>query len=269
MSVKRPWSVSLVIPMFNEEENIEHAIDCAVSALEAQGGDYEILIVDDASTDRSVEVVRRLAAANPHIRLLRHEVNRKLGATLRTGYAAASKDLVLYMDADLPFDPYDLIRAIRALDVTRADLIAGYRLDRTTEGFRRTVYSYLYNTLIGLLFGWPHRDINFSFKLMRREVLEAVELRSEGSLIDAELIVKAKNLGFVIQQLGLDYYPRTRGSSTLSSPSVILKIFRELVHLFPEMRRPRRKAPRREPSGPADAPSPATPAAPVAPPSSH
>ena len=88
-------------------------------------------------------------------------------------------------------------------------MIAGYRLDRTTEGLLRTVYSYFYNTLIGLLFGWPHRDINFSFKLMRREVLEAVELRAEGSLIDAELIVKAKNLGFVIQQLGLDYFPRT------------------------------------------------------------
>src|SRR6185436_719966 len=100
------------------------------------------------------------------------------------------------MDADLPFDPDVLGRALRALDVTRADMIAGYRFDRTTEGLRRTIYSYVYNTLIGLLFGWPHRDINFSFKLMRRAVVDAVELRSEGSLIDAELIVKAKNLGF-------------------------------------------------------------------------
>jgi glycosyltransferase involved in cell wall biosynthesis len=251
----RPLSVSLVIPMFNEEENIEHALDCAEAALEAYGGDYEILIVDDASTDRSPEMVHRRAAADPRIRMLRHEVNRKLGATLRTGYAAATKDLVLYMDADLPFDPHDMIRAIRALEVTRADVVAGYRLDRTAEGFRRTVYSYFYNTLIGLLFGWPHRDINFSFKLMRREVLEAIELRSEGSLIDAELIVKAKNLGFVIQQLGLDYFPRTRGRSTLSSPSVILKIFRELARLYPEMRHPRRReAPRRDPATPATSP---------------
>jgi hypothetical protein len=151
-------------------------------------------------------------------------------------------DLVLYMDADLPFDPDAVGRAISAMMVTRADLVAGYRLDRTTEGFKRTVYSYLYNSLIGFLFGWPHRDINFSFKLMRREVLEAVELRSEGSLIDAELIVKAKNLGFVIQQLGLDYFPRTRGRSTLSSPAVILKILRELVALYPEMRHPHRKS---------------------------
>ncbi len=234
-------SVSLVIPMFNEEENIEHAIACAAEALEGCSDDWEVLIVDDASTDRSAGIVERLALADRRIRLLRHAANRKLGATLRTGYAAAIKSLVVYMDADLPFDPHVIGRAVQALRVTRSDMVAGYRLDRTAEGFRRTVYSYLYNTLIGLLFGWPHRDINFSFKLMRREVLQAVELRSEGSLIDAELIVKAKNLGFVIQQLGLDYFPRTRGLSTLSSPAVIGKILRELIQLYPEMRHPRRR----------------------------
>ncbi|HEV7517742.1 MAG TPA: glycosyltransferase family 2 protein [Thermoanaerobaculia bacterium] len=234
-------SVSLVIPMFNEQENIAHAIACAVSALELYGGDYEIVVVDDASTDGSPGIVQRLAADNPRIRLLCHKVNRKLGGSLKTGFAAATRELVFYMDADLPFDPHAIGPAIRALEVTRADVIAGYRLDRTTEGLRRTIYSYLYNSLIGLLFGWPHRDINFSFKLLRRRVLEAVELRSEGSLIDAELIVKAKNLGFVIQQLGLDYFPRSRGASTLSSPAVIWKILSELIELYPEMRHPRRR----------------------------
>lgn len=246
---KQP-SVSLVIPMFNEELNIEHALACAIEALDRYSGDWEILVVDDASTDRSAEIVARESAAEPRIRMVRHPVNRKLGASLKTGFAAATKELVLYMDADLPFDPEAIGPAIRAMRVTRADLIAGYRLDRTGEGLRRTIYSYLYNSLIGILFGWPHRDINFSFKLIRREVLEAIELRSEGSLIDAELIVKAKNLGFSIQQFGLDYFPRTHGSSTLSSPAVILKIFRELITLYPEMRHPRRR------TGPAEAPSP-------------
>jgi len=246
-SVSTALSVSLVIPMFNEEENIEHAISCAVRALDGLACDYEILIVNDASSDASPDLVRRAAQANPRIRLLNHPINRKLGATLKTGFEAAAKDLVLYMDADLPFDPHEIGRAVRALEVTRADVIAGYRYDRTTEGLRRTIISYIYNTLIGLLFGWPHRDINFSFKLLRREVLEAIELRSEGSLIDAELIVKAKNLGFTIQQLGLDYFPRTRGVSTLSSPGVILKIFRELISLYPEMRHPRRRVAKEPP----------------------
>ncbi|MFL6237817.1 MAG: glycosyltransferase family 2 protein [Thermoanaerobaculia bacterium] len=260
--MRQPLSVSLVIPMFNEEENIEHALACAVEALERYSPeDYEIVVVDDASRDRSAELVERELRANSRIRLLRHAVNRKLGASLKTGFAAVTKDVVLYMDADLPFDPDVIGRALQAMWVTRADLVAGYRLDRTAEGLRRTIYSYFYNTLIGLLFGWPHRDINFSFKLIRREVLEAVELKSEGSLIDAELIVKAKNLGFSIQQLGLDYFPRTRGRSTLSSPGVILKIFRELATLFPEMRHPKRRdrpAPVEGSSAPepAEAPSP-------------
>ena len=235
-------SVSIVIPMYNEEACIEHAIDCATRALADHASSWELIVVDDASTDGSAKMVEARAAAEPRIRLIRNAINRRLGGTLRTGFASATKDLILYMDADLPFDPDEIGRAIRAMEVTRADMIAGYRFDRTTEGLKRTIYSYAYNLLIGILFGWPHRDINFSFKLMRREVVEAIELRAEGSLIDAELVVKAKNLGVVIQQIGLEYCPRTRGSSNLSSLSVILKILRELVLLFGDMRRPRRKA---------------------------
>jgi glycosyltransferase involved in cell wall biosynthesis len=245
-------SLSLVIPMYNEEENIAHALSVATEALNEFTREHEIIIVDDASTDRSPEIVRRLASADPRIRIVRHERNQKLGGTLRDGFASAAKELVLYMDADLPFDPREIGRAISAMEVTRADMIAAYRYDRTGEGLRRALYSYLYNGLIGVLFGWPHRDINFSFKLMRRELLGAIELRAEGSLISAELITKAKNLGFVVQQIGLDYFPRTRGRSTLSSMGVIVKILGELVSLYPEMKRPRRRDAR-----PAAVPAPA------------
>ena len=229
--------VSLVIPMYNEELNIEHAVAASRESLQKYAGDYEIIIVDDASTDASPRIVARLAAEDSHVRVLRHEKNRKLGGTLRTGFAAATKDLVFYMDADIPFDPDVLGRAMRAMELTDADMIAAYRHDRTMEGFKRGLYTLVYNGLIGVLFGWPHRDINFSFKLMKRCVLEAVELRSEGSLIDAELVVKAKNRGFTIQQIGIDYFPRTRGTSHLGSFSVVLKILRELVKLYPEMRK--------------------------------
>ena len=230
-------SISLVIPMFNEELNIQQAVAAAVDSLEKYSSDYEIVIVDDASTDDSPRIAARLAEENPRVRVLRHEVNRKLGATLRTGFAACTKDLVFYMDADIPFDPDVLGRAVRAMEITGADMIAAYRHDRTLEGFKRGVYTLVYNWLIGVLFRWPHRDINFSFKLMKRKVLQAVELKSEGSLIDAELIVKARNRGFAIQQIGIDYFPRLRGTSHLASFGVVLKILRELVKLYPEMRK--------------------------------
>jgi glycosyltransferase involved in cell wall biosynthesis len=231
----RKPTISLVIPMFNEEANIEHALAYAVDALSQHSSDYEIVIVDDASTDQSAELVRRAIDGNPKIRLIHHDFNQKLGASLRTGFGAARHELILYMDADLPFDPDVLGRAIRAMNVTRADVISGYRFDRTTEGLKRTVYTILYNWMIRILFRISIRDINFSFKLMRREVLQAVDLKSEGSLVDAELIVKARNRGFVIQQIGLDYFPRVMGTSHLSSPAVIFKIFRELFELYPDM----------------------------------
>ena len=238
-------TISLVIPMFNEQANIEHAIHYAVEALNQHARDYEIVIVDDASTDESPELVRRAISGNGRIRLMSHDFNQKLGASLRTGFAAAKSELILYMDADLPFDPDVLGRAIRAMSLTRADVISGYRFDRTTEGVRRTIYTILYNLLIRVLFQISIRDINFSFKLMRREVLDAVQLRSEGSLVDAELIVKARNRGFVIQQIGLDYFPRVLGTSHLSSPTVILKIFKEMVSLYGDMKK---RIPRNEES---------------------
>ncbi len=235
------YSISLVIPAYNEEASIAHAVHTAVAELERCSRDWEIIVVDDASVDRTPAIVGGMAAADPRIRSIRHEHNRKLGATIRTGFGHARKDLVLYMDADLPFDPQEAFeKGLRALTVSQADMIAAYRFDRTTEGLKRTIYSYVYNFLIGALFGWPHRDINFSFKLIRRDALRAIDLRAEGSLIDAELLVKARNLGFVIQQIGLDYFPRSRGQSTLSSPRVIVQLLRELVALYPEMKHPRR-----------------------------
>ncbi len=232
-----PQSVSLVIPMYNEELNIEHAVAMAIDSLEKHAGDWEIIVVDDASTDASPRIVEKLAAAEPRIRIVTHPRNRKLGGTLRSGFSAATRDLVFYMDADIPFDPDVLGRAMRAMELTGADMIAAYRHDRTLEGFKRGLYTLVYNWLIGVLFGWPHRDINFSFKLMKRQVIETIELKSEGSLIDAELVVKAKNRGFSIQQIGIDYFPRSRGESHLGSFNVVLKILRELVTLYPEMRK--------------------------------
>jgi hypothetical protein len=114
--------------------------------------------------------------------------------------------------------------------------VSAYRFDRTGEGYVRVVYSTIYNTLVRILFGVRMRDINFAFKLTRRRVLERVRLASEGSFIDAELIVRAIGNGFKVVQFGVDYFPRTRGVSTLSSPSVIVKLLREMFTLRTELR---------------------------------
>ena len=157
---------------------------------------------------------------------------------MRTGFSASTKDVVVYSDMDLPFDLQELERAMHLMAYLEADMICAFRFDRTSEGFKRIVYSFAYNLLIRNLFDIPIKDVNFSFKVVHRRVLEAVELKSQGSFIDAELVAKAIHCGFRVFQMGVDYFPRTRGVSTLAAPSVIVKMVKELATLYPETRTP-------------------------------
>jgi glycosyltransferase involved in cell wall biosynthesis len=227
---------TVFFPMWNEEDYIERALDAAreacVTLIEAgEIADYELLVIDDASTDATGAIADAQAAHDPHVRVVHHPKNRKLGGSLKTGFAEAKGDLVLYTDADLPFDMDELQRACRLMRHYEADIVAAYRFDRTGEGYVRVVYSAIYNALVRILFGVRIRDINFAFKLCRRQVLDRVVLESEGSFVDAELIVRTLGYGGKVVQFGVDYFPRTRGVSTLSSPTVIVKILHEMFSL--------------------------------------
>ena len=197
-------SVSLVVPMFNEEKSIGRFLDVAIPALEEHVDEWEIVLVDDASLDATLAFAR-----------------------LR--------------DCDLPWDLAETGRLFRAAEITGADFISAYRLDRTGEGLLRSMYSFAYNGLVHALFGIVLRDVNFSCKLIRRSLLSGMTLKSEGSFIDAELLARCAARGAVIQQLGVDYFPRTRGLSTLSSTGTILTILSEMARLAPEIRAERRR----------------------------
>jgi glycosyltransferase involved in cell wall biosynthesis len=242
-TVKAPSSETLTIffPMWNEEAYIERTLAAGKEIgdeLVAAGtiADYELIVVDDASTDHTGKIADDMAAADRHVKVVHHAVNRKLGGSIKTGFASATGDLVLYTDADLPFDMGELHKAIRLLRYYEADIVSAYRFDRVGEGPSRAIYTFFYNILIRRLFGVRMRDINFAFKLCRRRVFDHVTLRSEGSFIDAELIIRARKLGFHVIQFGVDYFPRTRGESTLSSLSVIKRIVVEMFTLRRELR---------------------------------
>jgi glycosyltransferase involved in cell wall biosynthesis len=234
--------LSIFFPMWNEEHYIEQAIDvarrtCETMVVDGTLADYELLIVDDASTDRTPELADKLAAADPHVRVIHHERNRKLGGSMKTGFANARGDLILYSDADLPFDiEGELPRAVRLLREYEVDMVSAYRFDRTGEGYVRAVYTFSYNLMVRWMFRIKARDINFAFKLCRRRIFEHVRLESEGSFIDAELFIRTAGLGYEILQIGVDYFPRTRGVSTLASPAIIVKILREMFRLRKELR---------------------------------
>ncbi len=228
--------LSIFYPMWNEEEYVDRALTAgrrACNALLTAGdiADYELIIVNDASTDRTAEIADQAAAADSHVRVVHHAKNRKLGGAIKTGFATATGDLILYTDADLPFDMAELPRAVRLMIDYDVDIISAYRFDRTGEGYLRTIYTFWYNLLIRTLFGVKARDINFAFKLCKSRVFDHIELKSEGSFIDAELVIRATRLGFEMLQFGVDYFPRTRGESTLSSPGIIVTILREMRQL--------------------------------------
>lgn len=248
-STEPPFKLLTVFfPMWNEEAYIYRALSAAREACEAlidegEIGDYELLVVNDASTDRTAALAEDAAEADPRVRVVHHPKNRKLGGSLKTGYSESRGDLILYSDADLPFDMDELRKAVRVMRHYEADVVSTYRLDRTGEGYVRTVYSKIYNGFVRVFFGLRIRDVNFAFKLTRKSVLDAFELKSEGSFIDAELVIRAHKHGFRIVQFGVDYFPRTRGVSTLSSPAVIVKLIREMFELRGELRSIRPPAP--------------------------
>jgi len=222
--------------MYNEESYARRAVEAARAVMEAAHIDWEIVIVDDASTDGTPALADALAREDPRVRVVHNPVNRRLGGALRAGYAAATKDLVFYTDADLPVDLEQVPRAVRLLEYQQADIVAAYRFDRTSEGMVRALYTFCYNHLVRTVFGLRVRDVNFAFKLFRRSVLERFTLTSEGSFIDAEFLLRARKSGCVIIQIGLDYFPRTRGISTLASLPVIFEILRDMASRWRELR---------------------------------
>jgi glycosyltransferase involved in cell wall biosynthesis len=226
--------------MWNEEQYIHRALNAAHDVsqeLLASGeiADYELIVVNDASSDATPRLADEAAAANPRVKVVHHPVNRKLGGSMKSGFAASSGDVIVYTDADLPFDMRELHKALRLLRQYEADMVSAYRFDRTDEGLTRVIYSALYNALVRVLYGVRVRDVNFAFKVCRSRIFNEISLKSEGSFIDAELVVRAKKLGYSLVQFGVDYFPRTRGVSTLSKPSVIVKILREAFALRREL----------------------------------
>jgi glycosyltransferase involved in cell wall biosynthesis len=234
--------------MWNEEDSFATTVGVLLAACDhlvahSSVDAFELVLVDDASTDSTGALGDEASAADPRIRVVHHEQNLGLGGSIRTGLGDARGDLVLYTDADLPFDMFDLPRLVRLLQIYDAGILSAWRMDRHSEGFRRTVYSAFYNALVRVLLRLRIRDVNFACKLIRREVLDDIELHSTGSFIDAELIARANRRGHKVIQAGVDYFARSVGVSTLSSWRTIRGILREMFSMSSEIRRLRPPTP--------------------------
>lgn len=234
-------SLSVVVPAYNEEPVIAHCVrrlnDVLGGAFEA----FEIIVVDDGSTDGTAQVLAELTRSVPRLVVLHNNENRGLGSAVRKGLDQATGEIVLYTDADLPFDFDTIPLLVRRLARGRLDLLVGKRPSRAAEPLMRQAYAAVYNALIGAVFGVRVGDVNFACKLLRRELVDALQLQSSGSFFDAELIVKAMSRGYRVAECDVEALARPAGSSTAARWPVIAKILIEMVWLLPSMRRGRRR----------------------------
>jgi len=221
-------SLSIFFPAFNEEGIIERTVRDAVAAAQRDVSDFEVIVVDDGSEDATADIVSALAAKDPRVRLVRHEVNRGYGAALRTGFASATKDFVFFSDADGQFHLDELPATLELAH--GAPVVAGYRIKRS-DPWHRLVIARTYRLVIWTMFGLRIRDIDCAWKLFRRETLGAVELESNGAFISSELLIKLGRAGVPIKEIGVHHYPRTTGVSKGATPKVILKTIRDIVRL--------------------------------------
>ena len=221
-------SISLVLPAYNEADNIEPMVAEAIPALETSADDFEILVIDDGSVDGTGEVTRRVMQTHPHVRLIQHPVNQGFGAAVFTGFTQAEKDWIFYTDADRQFVLSELERFVPCMD--QADLIAGYRAPRR-DPFLRVLYGKGWSMLCTLVFGYTVRDVDCGFKLFRREIIQklAPQITSRGATFSIEWLVRAKRASYRFVELPVSHRPRVAGSQTGANLHVIVRAFRELA----------------------------------------
>lgn len=236
-TVARP-DLSLVFPVFDEEDNIGQLLEQVLEIAPRLALDFEIVIVDDGSRDASAEVVEAIRNGEPRIRLLRHESNRGYGAALRAGLREARGNLVFFSDADLQFDLDELSTLLHHAD--EFDIVAGYRQPRRDPWGRRLLAA-SWGWLVDMLFDVRVRDIDCAFKIFPRSLFDEIEMSSMGALIDAEILARARRLGYTIGQVGVHHYPRTAGEQSGATLRVILRAFKELFVLSRHIRKTSRK----------------------------
>ena len=224
--------LTFVMPAYNEEANIAQSVNAAraaMSRLVVQGriGSWEIVVVDDGSDDRTADEVRAMDTLP--VRLVTHHRNRGYGAALRSGFDAAEGRLVFFTDADLQFNADEIDRLLPW--VARYDIVAGYRSPRQDPWVRRANAAAWGIALYGA-FGLDVTDVNCAFKLFRREVLDGLEIDSEGAFVNAEILLKASQRGATIKQVPVSHFARTVGNQTGAHPKVVLRAFVELAKFY-------------------------------------
>jgi glycosyltransferase involved in cell wall biosynthesis len=233
---KRLPGLSASFPAHNEEDNVEAMISDLLAALPDVAERFEIIVVDDGSRDRTFERASAVAARDPRVRVLRHEVNRGYGAAVWSGLCAGTLEYAFFTDGDRQFDVRQIGELIPAL--SDHDVVVGYRVGRQDNAVR-ILNAHAWNWLIRTLFHVPVRDVDCAFKLFRREVLQGLRIEAGGAMFSAELLARLVARGARVVELPVRHLPREAGRSSGGNLKVIARAFYELFLLYGQLRRER------------------------------
>ncbi len=214
--------------MHNEEGNVEEAARRALEILPRFASQFEVILIDDGSSDRTGEIADRIAAGDPRVRVVHHPANRGYGAALKSGIAASRNEWIFYTDGDNQFDLAEI--ALLLPHCGSNEIVTGYRIGRC-DPFHRRANAWIFNRAMRLLFGLRLRDADCAFKLYRASIFDGMALMSEGAMIDVEILVRARRIGARIAEVGVRHYPRTSGRQSGASPRVVFRALRELLRL--------------------------------------
>ena len=204
-------SISVFFPAFNDEGSIASLVVSAHSVLSTLTDDYEVIVINDGSTDATPAILDVLARDLPNVRVVHQEHNQGYGGALRSGFSNAGKDLIFYTDGDGQYDVRELT-VLHQLLTDGVDIVNGYKIERADKGQRRLLGA-IYNGLAHLLFRIPIRDVDCDFRLLRRNAIERIELVSSSGVICVELVYKLQRAGCVFAEVPVHHYPRTHGRS--------------------------------------------------------
>ncbi len=222
-----PYSISFVLPMYNEREAIEDTVEEIRIIAKSLTSDYEIIIADDASTDGSAEIADRLTKEDSRIKVVHLLSNTKFGGALIAGLKQATKDIIIYTDSDLPVSFLDIKKSLLLLE--DADIVTATSIVKKGENIKRKIISRVYNFLIQTLFKTNIKDINSGYKIYKRGIFKGMDLKSASPFIDVEIFLRAKASGAKIKEYPLIFRPRRQGVSKVSRVPVILQTFLDML----------------------------------------
>ena len=207
----RPPGLSIFFPAYNDGGTIASLVILAVQIAGRLTSDFEVIVVNDGSSDATRDILDNLVRTYPNVRAIHHSRNRGYGAALRSGFAAATKDLIAYTDGDAQYDPAELPALWNRL-TPEADLVTGYKISRS-DPWHRVVIGRLYHHTVKFLFRLRVRDVDCDFRLMRREIFDRVKLEKDTGVICLEMMRKIQDAGFRVVEVPVHHYHRLHGRS--------------------------------------------------------